>query len=184
VIKSDPKVPETSRILESADVRAKILLENFDKRDCKAFVRAFPNAFETFSELYGYDDTKGGRNLYSKYETHIPYFFDCSEVSDSEKLRIVVGVGIDGRWDADAIGLFQDLSFKFISKHPKETEEILNSLVEDQASSYWYFLFDGPHPNDKRNLENGRLLSNLMGSDGKQSKLLLLQIRKLQNPDD
>jgi hypothetical protein len=106
---------------------AKRLIELHNNKNCKEFFNAFPHTFEKFNQLYGYDDETGARRLYSESE-HIPYFFSCSGVSNRERLEKVIGIGINGKWDADSIGWFNDLAYDLVKDRPKEAKAILDSL--------------------------------------------------------
>lgn len=159
--------------------KAAKLSEFYATKNCKEFVNTFPNTFQEFNNLYGYEDGKGGNILYSNPE-HIDYFFECSEVSYQEKLDKIVKTGIDGKWDADTTNLFQDSAFELVKSHINEAKEILDKLPNEKAASFWYFLFDGPHPNDKEVVKNFELMRNLLGKNSKQSKLLLAQYQKLK----
>ena len=165
------------QINELSDKVAK-LSEFYDKKNCKDFVNAFPNNFQEFNNIYGYEDGKGGNILYSKTE-HIDYFFNCSEVVDSEKLSKVIKVGIDGKWDADNIETFQNSSYAIVKKYADETKQLLDNLSDEKAASFWYFLFDGPHPSHPINVNNFKSVSKLLGEKSKQSKLLSEQFQKL-----
>jgi len=177
---------QTSKATQSDDGLEQIarrLIELYDNKNCKEFFNAFPNTFEKFNQLYGYDDETGARRLYSQTE-HIPYFFKCSEVSDRERLEKVIRIGINGKWDADSIGEFQLLAHLLIKDHPKAAKETLNNLPDERAASFWYFLFDSPHPNDKQNVLSFELMQSALGKDSKQSKLLAEQFQKLRDSDD
>jgi len=182
-LKSNAQISNTPVIQEDLKQTATRLTELHNAKNCKEFVNAFPNSFKEFNQLYGYDDEKGARLLYSKPE-HIDYFFDCSEVSDREKLKKSVEIGINGKWDADLIGEFQDRTFSLVKAHPNEAKEILNNLPDEKAASFWYFLFDSPHPNDKQNVRNFELMQFALGKDTKQVKLLAEQFQKLRDSDD
>jgi len=169
------RTPEVKDSLEQAAIR---LTELYDNKNCKEFVNTFPTTFREFNELYGYEDGKGEGKLSLKCEEHISYFFNCSEVSDHEKLNKVIRIGIDGKWDADAIAIFQISAFKLVEENINEAKEILDHLPDEKAASFWYFLFDGPHPNKEQNAVDS--LSNLLGKKSKQSKLLSEQFKKIQ----
>jgi len=177
--KSNAQVSNTPIVQDSLEQKATKLTELYNSKNCKEFVNAFPNNFQEFNQLYGYDDEKGARILYSKPE-HITYFFDCSEVSSLEKLKKAIEIGINGKWDADLIGMFQDRVFNLVKDHPNEAKETLNNLPDEKAASFWYFLFDSPHPNDKEIVKRVDLLNNLLGKSSKQSKLLSEQYQKVR----
>lgn len=161
------------------------LTELYDNRNCKEFFNTFPNTFEEFDGLYGFDDEKGERLLYSKYPKHFPFFFGCSEVSDQEKLKKVIKIGIGGKYnDGVPIDMFHGPTFDLIKSHPKKAKEILDNLPDEKSASFWYFLFDSPHPNDKQNVRNFELLQFTLGKNSKQSKLLSEQFQKVRDSDD
>lgn len=174
-VTNTPQVKEDK--LEQA---AKKLVELYDNKNCSEFINAFPNTFEDLNQLYGYEDGKGGRILFSKFPEHFSYFFDCSEVSDREKLNKVINIGIGGKWEADTIETFQDSTFNLVKNHLIQTKEILENSPDEKAASFWYFLLDGPSPNDKEKIKKVDLLSNLLGKKSKQSKILLEQYQKVR----
>ena len=157
------QVSNTPEVKDGSEQEAIRLTKLYDNKNCKEFINTFPNTFQDFNQLYGYEDGKGGRILFSKYPDHVSYFFDCSGVPNREKLNKVIRIGIGGKWEADTIETFQESSFKLVKAYPNEAKEILDSLPDDKASSFWFFLFDGPHPNDKENVKNVDLLRNLLG---------------------
>jgi hypothetical protein len=180
---SNAQVAQTPTIQNLNEQAVSKLDGSFDRKDCKEFIGVFPETFDEFNRVYGFDDEKGAGRLYLKYEEHISFFFECPEVTDSEKLKKVIKIGINGKWDADAVGMFQNRAFKIIEHNPNETEDLLDNLPDDLASSFWFFLFDGPHPNDKTNVANYESLQALLGKNSKQSKLLAHQFQKLQKSD-
>ena len=173
------KTSNTPQALTGKDPVALRLLELYDNKNCKEFFNVFPDNFKAFHQLYGYDE-EGERVLFSKGNEHLTYFFNCPEVSDLEKLNKVVMIGIGGKWEADIVWMFQEGSFKLVKDNPDKTKEILENLPDEKASSFWYFLIDGPHPADKEKEERVDLLVELLGKDNKQSKLLLNQFQQLK----
>lgn len=176
--KSNAQTVNTPAIQNSIEKKAQKLKELYENKDCKEFFKEFPNTFQEFNQLYGFVDDEGERILYSKYEEHIPYLYNCSQISDIEKLKRSVKIGINGKWEADATSMLQNSTFNLVKNHPNESKEMLDKLSDEKASSFWYFLFDGPHPNNEK--EDVDLLVNLLGKDSKQSKLLLQQFQKLK----
>lgn len=188
-IKSNSQVVKTpvvkptnnSGVKDSLEQMAIRLTELYDNKNCKEFFNAFPNNFQEFNQLYGYEDEKGERILYSKYSEHISYFFNCSEKSKREKLTKSIEIGIDGKWEADAIGAFQDSTFDLVKDNINEAKELLDNLPNEKASSFWYFLLDGAHPTDKEKIKRVDLLNKLLDKESNQSKLLTEQFQKLRD---
>ena len=175
--KSNAQVTNTPVAQKSPEKKAQKLKELYKNKNCKKFFKEFPNTFQEFDQLYGFDDKKGERVLYSEPK-HITYFFSCAEVSDRERLEKAIRIGINGKWEADLIFMFQDSTFNLVKDHVTEAKEMLDNLPDEKASTFWYFLFDGPHPNNEKT--NVDILINLLGNDSKQSKLLLKEFQKLQ----
>ncbi|MEJ7847771.1 MAG: hypothetical protein WKF92_06770 [Pyrinomonadaceae bacterium] len=169
----------TPIVENSLNQTASKLTELYNNKNCKEFVNTFPNNFQEFNQLYGYDDEKGSGQLYSKPK-YINYFFDCTEVPAFEKLKKSISIGIDGKWDADLIGMFQFRTFILVKDHSNETKDILNNLSDERAATFWYFLFDSPHPSDKEIVKRVDSMNNLMGKNSKQSKLLTEQHQKIR----
>lgn len=164
--------------VKSTEVTEKKETKINDTDDCVALVNNFPSNFQEFYRIYGYDDIKGEGDLYSKYEEDINAFFLCSQVSNYVKLRKAINVGINGKWDADAVGLFQHKLIDLIKSNPQESLKILNNISRKEASSFWFFLFEGPHPEDKENKENVNALMELFNKDSTQTLLLKQEYEK------
>ena len=177
--KSDAQVTNTPVVQNELENKAASLSKFYDDKNCIEFITAFPDTFQDFYKLYGFDDEEGEHILYSKTE-HIVYFFDCPDVSNRERLEKVIKIGIDGKWDADATAMFQASAFDLVKHSSNETKEILNNLPDEKSASFWYFLIDGPHPNDKEIVKRVKILNNLLDENSKQSKLLSEQYEKLK----
>lgn len=185
-VENKPAPPNTAvstNISSNGDISAAKLADMYQRKDCQGFFSNFPTNFYELNQMYGYVEGQGGRPLYSDYQRQIPYFFDCAGISENERLRKVVNIGTGGNWDADAVGLFQDLSLELVVKHVDDASKILDDLSDETASSFWFFLFDGPHPGDNENVSKFHLLSDKLGKSSKQSALLEQQFNKLLKSD-
>ena len=152
--------------------------------DCSILTHNFPSTFEGFNKSYGFDDDKGEGELYSEYVNHIESFFKCENISISGKLNKSFSIAVNGKWDADAVGMFQEKLWEFIEDNPKEALEILNDKTEKNASSIWYFLLDGPHPKNWTNVDRIKTLSDLFGKDNPQTIILKNQYKNIISKSD
>lgn len=177
--KSDSLAANTPVAQSELEIKAANLSKLYDDKNCREFIDAFPGNFRDFYALYGFDEEKGAHILYSKTE-HITYFFDCSDVAGNEKLKKAIDIGIGGKWDADATAMFQASSFDLVKKFPNETAAKLDNLPDEKAASFWYFLFDGPHPTDTEKVKKFESLKDSLGKDSKQEQLLEQQYEKLK----
>ncbi len=173
-------ISPTFKIKDDLAEKARNLTGFYDARDCEKFFKVFPTTFEELDKLYGYDAEKGPRVLYAKYSIHFPYFFECVGISEKERLNKIVMIGVDGKYnDGSPVDMFNSPIIDLIKKNPIETKKILDGMSDEKAASFWYFLFDVPHPNDSENLNKVKELQDALGKETKQSKLLDNQYKKL-----
>jgi len=183
---ASPQSPKDTRNVAQktpADLRPDIqteLTESFGQ-NCEQFVNSFPTDFSTFTTLYGFDDANNvPRPLYGYYEEHIRYFFSCSKQMDSQKiLTRLVTLCSGGKWDADAVELLQTETLAYIESNPAMLLTELSTESNDRSASFWYFLFDGPHPNSPENRENYKIIRGLIEKDKLQSRILTAQYNRL-----
>jgi hypothetical protein len=118
-----------------------------------AFLKLFPHSFLLFDSIYGYDDEKGPQLLYYKAEDHIlNLFFDLDNINEYAFIKKVVDISLNGQWDADAISYFQMGLQESLLEKPYAYYKILNSYSEEEIASFWYFFFDGPYPDNYKDL--------------------------------
>jgi hypothetical protein len=110
-----------------------------------SFFNEFPNSFKELSDLYGYPNDKPAV-LYKEYVQHIGLFNKLSIVNKTSYYNKIIKIAIGGRWDADAIGDFQQGLNNRVENNPELTVSILKTLDDNTVKSFWYFYFDGPHP--------------------------------------
>ena len=178
-----PRLVQTPVERDKGDDLVVRLSDLYDAKNCVGFFNAFPSTFSEFEQLYGFSDQLGEQPLYRKYEGHLQYFLHCPEISSRARLEKLIGIGVGGRWDADATAMIQDASYDLIKESPTEACEILNGLPDSQASSFWYFVLDGPHPKDRATIERMNVLKNALGNETKQLRLLTVQYQELiRNP--
>lgn len=116
----------------------------------KLFFAAFPTNFISFNSIYGYSDKAGPMPLYSLYEKHIGLFCKLnSNQPTTEHFSKLIKLGINGHWDADAVNALQDCILTHVNEKPGLTVTLLKHFKDKEIRSFWRFLFDGPHPDDK-----------------------------------
>lgn len=115
----------------------------------RLFFSFFPNNFNSFNLIYGYDDEKGEMPLYDFYEKHINFFCRLiSEQANAASYNKLIRLGIGGHWDADAVNLLQECIVQNINKNPSLALRELKQFNDMEIKSFWRFVYDGPHPGD------------------------------------
>lgn len=110
------------------------------------FYRAFPDNFETFEMIFGNDPKY--IEMYPDVEIKwIQYFFDSLTFVEKELIyQRIISIGKDGKWDADGVNYFQHGMREKIKSNLSLSIEILKSYSAEEVISFWYFYYDGPHP--------------------------------------
>ncbi len=131
------------------------------------FFKMFPDNFENFKKLYGYDDTHNenefkGSPLYSSYN-HIHNYVPLN-ISEKDYLKKIISIGVNGHWQSDNVGVVQHSLQKFYRSDSQLFFSLLNKKNKLEIASFWVFFFDGPHPENKQELYN-KVLNNLKEVD-------------------
>jgi len=178
----EPSIQAVSspELTDQWDQRAKLLKRLYDERNCAQFVGTFPATPDEFQRLYGYDDVRGPSALFSESGRQVSYFFTCTNTSEKKRLEKVIMFGLEPRAnDFEMVWEFKDSAIPFIRNNRKLVTEILDSLPDEKAASFWYFLFDLPTPLDPARIEQAKKLENALGRNSRQAKLLREQYAKL-----
>lgn len=110
------------------------------------FFYLFPKSYKEFISLYGNSDKYGKMPLYADYKEHIDLFCGSSNLNNQKFAAKIVAICIKGKWDADAVNMLQECALNFTNEHTLLIAKELNSYGNNEVKSFWYFLFDGPHP--------------------------------------
>ncbi len=123
---------------------------NDDRQNAEiAFFNAFPGTFSELDNLYGFQHDRP-MPLYHEAENHILKGFNkISAVNDTLYYSKIIAIAIGGKWDADAISCFQYGLSKRIFENTELTASLLEKHDDAEIRGFWYFVFDGPHPENK-----------------------------------
>lgn len=113
------------------------------------FFEAFPSTFLSFVNIYGFSDEDGFKQhvLYEVYHPHLEFFCSLKNtIPKKSYYEKLIGLSINGHWEADAVGLLQNCLEESIKEDLSMIISILENHSDREVSSFWYFLFDGPHP--------------------------------------
>lgn len=109
------------------------------------FFEHFPSDFAVFHDLYSYQSGNPGP-LYEDYQLHLKILSQLSGVvGDYSYMDKLVQISIGGKWEADAIGMFQKIVRDFSVSHINILGDVLSRYSEYKVRQFWDFYFDGPH---------------------------------------
>lgn len=115
----------------------------------RAYFKAFPESFEVFQAIFGfYPDDPNKGILYDSSRSYVLKFFNL-KVQKEKLFSKTIDVGINGKWDADAVNYFQGALGYNVKRNEKLFARLLSKRSKADIKSFWYFYFDGPHPPDK-----------------------------------
>lgn len=120
------------------------LQKSFAEKEDQQFLEEFPKNFNDFKNTFGWNDQADTpQPLYKDSDKYIKYFFSLLEKPQYKKYEYaIVSIAEKGKWEADAVGYFQDESLNYLKKNKKM--ELINALDNKKAESVISFLFDGP----------------------------------------
>ncbi|WP_321480952.1 hypothetical protein [uncultured Bacteroides sp.] len=130
------------------EIKADFLKEAYSKNNYFVFFKEFPDTFEDFLSLYGFDDEKGAMPFYSCYDKHVRFFFDSYDLNKEKFIPKLFNLAKEGHWEADATGLLRDKISDFIKKHSKDMVEYLETKPDDEVVPFWHYVFDGSSRNN------------------------------------
>lgn len=122
---------------------------NFESKEY--FFEVFPSTFSLFKKIYGYTDKKEFKphELYSVYHSHLKFFCGLKNIiAKKSYYKKLIGLGINGKWQADAVNSLQHCLKESVQENLPLTISVLENYSNEDIKSFWYFLFDGPHPSE------------------------------------
>lgn len=166
---------------DSLKIKANQLKEAYSKNNYFGFFKLFPNTFDEFLKLYGYDDEKGENNILALVcEDHIDFFFASYELNKESFIPKMFNLVKVGHWEADAPSTLQDNIEKFIKLHTKEVIDYLITKPDIEVTGFWYFVFDGSSRNDLQNKDKfNNIYQKINSLDKKQGLILKSEFEKM-----
>lgn len=132
--------------VKEPEINIQNLQESFIAKDETKFLNQFPKNFKQFHKYFGWDSVNDEpEKLYHECYDYINYWFDLlSKEKYKEHEKNIIKVCINGKWEADGVNYFQDKSINYIKE--KQKYHLINELIDTEAKSVLFFLFDSPHP--------------------------------------
>ncbi|MCY3713095.1 MAG: hypothetical protein OXH02_07385 [Gemmatimonadetes bacterium] len=127
-------------VMNSNDVKEK-------QNSVRFYFQTFPDNFETFSAVY--DSRRNVEEWLPPLVKHA--LFDILPslreiIPENEYYEKLIGVGIGGFWNADNVGALSHHLWQLIPENITLSIRVLEEYEEKEIRSFWYFLYDGPHP--------------------------------------
>lgn len=179
---SSNKEPENKETVtkDSLEIKVNQLKEFYSKNNYFGFFKSFPNTFDEFLKLYGFDDDKGEMPLYQEGEKHINFFFGSYELNKEYFVPKMFNLAKEGHWEADAPSILQNKIEEFINLNAKESVTYLATKPDEEVMRFWYFVFDGSGKYDLQNKKKFETLYKKINLfDKKQGKLLKEEFDKM-----
>lgn len=129
------------------------LTASYNNELSEAFVVNFPDSYSQLVEIYGYveSDTLMLSPLYERSHLHIPYFFEvCEKIYPFDTFfQKIISIVQEGSWQSDGIAVFQNSLIHFVNNNIQNFAIELSKLNDDEVLNFWFFYFDGPHPDNR-----------------------------------
>jgi hypothetical protein len=132
--------------------------KNPDPVSEQKYLALFPSNHQTFRRIFLGND-ENFDELTDKTEEHLSLIKTLSEKYPKEVLHIWLSVATNGRWDADAVGMFQHQLIEYAVAHTKEFASALVAIPPKERASIIRFLADVE--NHRAYVEYPALMENL-----------------------
>jgi hypothetical protein len=116
----------------------------------RRFFYLFPSKFDELVKIYGWDEANRiGYPLYDEYYSHGKSFIESEKyVGDSVYMSKIVGLCLNGYWDADMVSEIQIEARRLLLSYPVRVIMHVEKLGSTKEASFWNFYFDQPHPDE------------------------------------
>lgn len=109
------------------------------------FLKEYPNSFEEYEKLYGYDRDSGAAPLYYNMN-HVMLFASLEQVDKRAYYNKYLNISVNGIWDADNI---QDFGiYRYMLNDPEIMLDVMDERSNKEIISIMRYVFDGPHPDN------------------------------------
>ena len=140
----------TSFLFQTGDIeKLKEAFSNLElestKENQQLYFDQFPEDFNSFKSTFGYQNEEYAP-LYNDSYDYINKFFSLDKIPIDEKLKKSIEIGIHGKWQADAVNIFQHNLRPLLLSNVDLTYEILKKKENEEIGSLFYFFFQGVHP--------------------------------------
>ncbi|WP_310555767.1 SH3 domain-containing protein [Flavobacterium sp.] len=124
------------------------LKKAYSKNDDALFIKNFPKNHKQFVSYFGWNDILDKPfPLYNENEKYIEKFFNIvSKNENKEFLKLIIDIGVNGKYQADAVSYFKMQTEKIFIKNPNLVCELLKDRKTRDVDSFWYFYIDSPQP--------------------------------------
>ena len=124
------------------------LKKAFAKNDEALFLKNFPKDYPQFVSYFGWNETLDTPYpLYEESTEYIDKFFQIiTKENNIESLNHIINIGIEGKYQADAVNYFKMKTEEIFTKNPDIICELLKNRKNNDIDSYWHFYLDSPQP--------------------------------------
>lgn len=126
-------------LVSSFDVQkcADSLNAAYDAKDYDAYVDAFPDKYEDFVKVYGYDHKNGVKTiLYDCSYEHIDFLFSSERVVEQKVLDKLLSLSYGYIWDADAVKYVIMGVKRILFDYPQRMTEYFAGKTDDEVISF------------------------------------------------
>nr|WP_315238869.1 SH3 domain-containing protein [uncultured Flavobacterium sp.] len=149
------------------------------KKDDLLFIKKFPKNYKQFVSYFGWNESLDKPNpLYNESEKYINLFFlIVTKKENKESLKLIVDIGINGKYQADAVSYFRRKTEELFIQTPNLACNLLKNRNIQEVDSFWHYYFDSPQPTKVI----PKYFSNLTNECNSIYKSIDKQIKLIQN---
>lgn len=127
----------------------------------KLFFYNFPNSFNEFIRLYGYNSYREGKyhgvahpdniGIIESYAVDHVYdlFNNLRYIDELDYINKMINIAVDAYWEADAVNHFQYGIRCCLRRNPNLFIQELQTRSNNEIIGFWFFYFDEPYPSSE-----------------------------------
>ncbi len=125
-------------LFSSFDVQkcAEALQKAYEEKDYDAYVDAFPDKYEDFVNIYGYDHKNKQINiLYDCYDEHLDFLFNNKKILEDKVLDKLLSLSYNFVWNSTGAGFINETE-KILLEYPKRMIEYFSTKTDEEVISF------------------------------------------------
>ena len=117
--------------------RAEALQKAYEEKNYDAFVDAFPDKYEDFGNILGYDGENDKLGLlYHGSEKYIDFLFDNEKVMEDNVLDKLLSLSYNFIWEADAVSFVIMRTMQLLVDYPQKMTEYFSKKTDEEVISF------------------------------------------------
>ena len=151
-----------------------VLNKAFSQKDWKTYADNFPETFDSFLDVFGWDHVTGPMPLYDQGFEHINFLFSDNRILADCYLQKLLNLTKGYSWDADGPTYLQTNIECLIIRYPSIISKFMDDKADAQVKDFLKCGIATPYPEQENTLYYNELLKIIKLYKGYSGKIVRL----------